>query len=209
MDVYLEVGTKRVFACAVDWPGLARSGRSEGEALDALLEYADRYGSVVRSTKLGFVSPTNLKDLRVVERLPGNTTTDFGAPDAIPSADRAPATKADCDRLEKLLRAGWRALDASARKAKGKELKKGPRGGGRELDAILAHVTGAERGYLGGHGWKAPASDVNEIREAVIEGLRASARGEIPEKGPRGGTRWPARYFARRLLWHALAHVWE
>jgi hypothetical protein len=43
----------------------------------------------------------------------------------------------------------------------------------------------------------------------VIDGLRASARGEIPAKGPRGGMRWTARKFARRLAWHAIDHAWE
>jgi len=31
--VYLETGTKRVFACAVDWPGWCRPGRGEEQAL--------------------------------------------------------------------------------------------------------------------------------------------------------------------------------
>jgi hypothetical protein len=39
--------------------------------------------------------------------------------------------------------------------------------------------------------------------------VRASARGEIPAKGPRGGLRWTARYFVRRLSWHILDHAWE
>ena len=41
--VYLEVGTKRVFACAVDWPGWCRSGRGEENALEALATAASRY----------------------------------------------------------------------------------------------------------------------------------------------------------------------
>ena len=28
-DVYLELGTKRVFACALEWPGWCRGGRDE------------------------------------------------------------------------------------------------------------------------------------------------------------------------------------
>jgi hypothetical protein len=113
-----------------------------------------------------------------------------------------------------VLRAGWRALDAAQRRATGKTLRKGPRGGGRELDAIIRHVTDADRGYLSALGWKVrdtgKTSDrLDETRSAIIEGLRASARGEIPARGPRGGTRWPVRYFVRRVAWHVIAHAWE
>ncbi len=212
-DVYLEVGSKRVFAGAVDWPGWCRSGRDEATALEALLEYGPRYAAIMRSARLGFEAPTRVGDLRVVERLQGNATTDFGAPGVIPSADRASAGKADYARFEKVLRAGWRALDAARKRAEGKVLSKGPRGGGRELDAIVRHVVEADRSYLAGLGWKVRSSDradpVDATRKAIIDGLHASARGEIPATGPRGGTRWPARYFVRRSAWHVIAHAWE
>ncbi|HYF38311.1 MAG TPA: hypothetical protein VD930_01400 [Gemmatimonadales bacterium] len=213
-DVYLEIGSKRIFACAVEWPGWCRSGPDEAAALQALLDYASRYAAIVRSARLGFESPSGVEDFRVVERLRGNATTDFGAPGVIPSSDKAAAGPNDYARLEKVLRAAWRGLDAARKQATGKVLSKGPRGGGRELDAIVRHVIEADRSYLSGLGWKVPTSSrspdpVEEIRRAMIEGLRASARGEIPETGPRGGKRWPARYFVRRAAWHAMAHAWE
>ncbi len=34
--VYLEVGSKRVFACSIEWPGWGRSGKTEDAALEAL-----------------------------------------------------------------------------------------------------------------------------------------------------------------------------
>jgi hypothetical protein len=34
--IYLEVGDKRVFAGAIDWPAWARSGRDDDAALEAL-----------------------------------------------------------------------------------------------------------------------------------------------------------------------------
>jgi hypothetical protein len=212
-DVYLEAGSKRVFACAIDWPGWCRSGPDEAAALENLLEYAPRYAVVVRSARLGFTAPTRLEQLRVTERLEGNATTDFGAPGIIPSVDRAGASSADCVRFEKVLRAAWRALDAARKRATGKVLSRGPRGGGREPDAVVRHVMEAERGYLNGVGWKvSPGSDADRVtatRRAVIDALHASARGEIPARGPRGGIRWPARYFVRRVAWHAIAHAWE
>jgi hypothetical protein len=213
-DVYLEVGAKRVFACAVDWPGWCRNGPDEAAALRALLDCGPRYAAVVGSTRLGFDAPTRLEGLHVAERLAGNATTDFGALGVIPSFDRANATMAECARFEKVIRAGWRALDAARRRATGKVLRKGPRGGGRELDAIVRHVADADAGHLAAIGWKLRsagrmADRVDETRSAIIEVLGASARGEIAATGPRGGSRWPVRFFVRRVAWHTIAHAWE
>src|SRR5689334_19708196 len=79
--LYFEIGKKRVFAGAVEWPGWCRSGRDSGAALRALLEYGPRYAEVLREAGLGFQAPTDIRAFAVVERLPGTTTTDFGAPD--------------------------------------------------------------------------------------------------------------------------------
>jgi hypothetical protein len=213
-DVYLEVGAKRVFACAVDWPGWCRSGRDEDAALQALLDYGPAYAAVLRGTRLGFRAPARPGELRVVERLEGTATTDFGAPGVIPSADRASTGRADLARLEKVLRAGWRALDHARSRASGQPLRKGPRGGGRELEAIIRHVVEADAAYLVALGWKVRTSGdleerLRQTRSAMLEGVRAAARGELPEVGPRGGRRWPARYFVRRSAWHGIAHAWE
>jgi len=140
----------------------------------------------------------------VVEPLVGNATTDLGALGVIPSSDRASATVAECARFERVIRAGWRAPDAARKRATGKVPRKGPRGGGRGLDAIVRHVVDADGGHLAAVGWKlrsaAPMADrIDETRSAIIEALSASARGEIPAKGPRGGSRWPVRFFVRRL----------
>jgi len=81
IGVYLEVGTKRTFAGALDWPGWCRNGRDETAAL----------------------------------------------------------------------KAGWRTFDSAVVAAKGKELR----------------------------------------------------------KVPRGGVRWTARRFVRRVAWHVLDHAWE
>ena len=50
IDVYLEIGKKRTFAGVIDWPGWCRSGRDEGSALQALLEYGPRYARSPRDT---------------------------------------------------------------------------------------------------------------------------------------------------------------
>jgi DinB family protein len=113
-----------------------------------------------------------------------------------------------------MIRAGWRALDAARNRATGKVLRKGPRGGGRELGAIVRHVVDADVGHLAAVGWKlrsaaTMADRVDETRSAIIEALSASARGQIPPTGPRGGSRWPVRFFVRRVVWHSIAHAWE
>lgn len=212
--VVIETGTKRVFASALDWPGWARSGRDEQAALEALVAYAPRYAAAISRTRLGFGSPSGRAAFQVIERLRGNATTDYGAPGAPAKADATAVGAADLARLRTLLGAGWRAFDAGVAAAHGRRLRPGPRGGGRSLDAIVEHVQGAEAGYLSALGWslKGSAGDrelLENARAAVLEGLTASARGEIAANGPRGGIRWKPRFFVRRLLWHALDHLWE
>ncbi len=216
LDVYLEIGEKRTFAGAIEWPGWTRSGRDEGSALQALYDYASRYAAVIQGSGRDFTPPPGVSAFAVVERLPGGSGTDFGAPSAIPAADARPAHAAELARMETLLSACWRGFDAAVAVAAGKELRKGPRGGGRELAAIVRHVLEADRGYLSAVGWKIeageeedPAAALARTRQAALDALGASAGGEIPPTGPRGGRRWPARYFVRRVAWHVLDHKWE
>jgi hypothetical protein len=92
----------------------------------------------------------------------------------------------------------------------------GPRGGGRQLEGIIQHVLDSNAGYLNAVGWKLQKSDgtnledqFGQVQQATLRALTASARGEIPTKGPRGGSRWSPRYFVRRVAWHILDHAWE
>jgi len=216
MDTYLEIGQKRVFAAALDWPGWCRSGRDESAALQGLLDYAPRYAAVAERAGIPFAAPNSTIAFNVVERLPGGAGTDFGAPEAIPSSDRRPLISAELTRIGLLLAACWAVYDSIAAAAAGVELRKGPRGGGRELEAITRHVLGAEQGYLSRLARKPPQgeqADLNEAmrltRQAIMDALAAAERGEIPERGPRGGVIWPARYFVRRVAWHVLDHAWE
>jgi hypothetical protein len=174
--VSLEVGGKRVFAGAIDWPGWCRSGRDEDGAIEALFAYAPRYAHVLRGTRLGFETPDDASALTVVERLTGTATTDFGAPDVPPSADEKPAIDEDLARFTTLLRACWRAFDRAAERAQGKEVAKGPRGGGRDLDGIIDHVLGADEGYLALLGAKAPKGGQDEHAARVRKGCARCAR---------------------------------
>ena len=216
IDVYLEIGKKRTFAGAVDWPGWCRSGQDQESALQALVDYGTRYARVVRAKEFGFRAPADVSSFVVVERLKGNATTDFGAPDLTPERDAEPIHEKDFKRLQSILKACWRAFDAVARTAKGKELRKGPRGGGRELDGVVRHVLGSDASYISSLGWKVEQDEeayldeeLKRTRKAILEGLQAASQGEIAERGPRGGMRWKPRYFVRRVAWHVLDHAWE
>lgn len=212
INIYLEVGSKRTFAGAIDWPGWCRSGRDESSAMVSLFDYGPRYARALKGTRLEFRPPPVLADLVVAERLKGGTTTDFGAPEFPPSADSEPVDGQDIRRLQSILRACWRAFDNAAASARGKELRKGPRGGGRNLDGIVQHVLGAEEAYLARLGWKRERGsplEMGRIREDIVKALAAAANHELPELGPRGGRYWTPRYFCRRAAWHILDHAWE
>ena len=204
-QVYLEVGARKVFACSVDWPGWCRAGRGEEAALAALLEYVPRYRVIAARAGLPFAPDAP----EVVERVPGDATTDFGAP-AVPAAvDRAPVDPAVVERDLALLRAAWAVFDEVAA-ATPAELRKGPRGGGRDRDRMIAHVVEAERGYARQVGVRHRpfAYDDRAARDALrADLLRAlSAPWHGTPLTPRG---WPPRYAVRRLAWHVIDHLWE
>jgi hypothetical protein len=216
IDVYLEIGKKRTFAGAIDWPGWCRIGRDAGSALQALVDYGPRYARILSATRLGFQAPADASALAVVERLEGNATTDFGAPAVAPSSDTRPVDDAELQRFQTLLQACWRAFDATVQAAVGKELRKGPRGGGRDLEEIVRHVLDADVGYLARLAWKLDKSgeedlgdELGRTRQAILNALAAATRGEVPARGPRGGVIWTPRYYVRRVAWHVLDHTWE
>jgi hypothetical protein len=194
--VYLETGSSKTFACALDWPGWCRSGKTEEDALEAMAAYADRYRPVAEAGGVRFPKSAG-DDLAVVERVPGGPTTDFGAPGTPAAADADPLTKAQAERLARLVEAAWTVFDRVVAGAPA-ELRKGPRGGGRDRDKMVAHVVDAENAYFRKVG-------VRDGRAAFLDALRAARRPE-PELATKS---WPYRYAARRVAWHALDHAWE
>jgi hypothetical protein len=206
--VVVEVGSKRVFASAVDWPGWCRAAKTDQLALAALAAYASRYEAVPKAAGVPF--PKSAGDSpSVIQRLPGTATTDYGAPDAVAAVESEPISKAEMDRMCALVAACWKVFDQVVKSAPA-ELRKGPRGGGRDRDQIVEHVLGAEVGYSPKLALKLgqPRPDdraaVAAHREALLVAFRAGASGKpLREKG------WPARYAARRIAWHSLDHAWE
>ena len=199
--VCLEIGTKRVFASALDWPGWCRSGKTEEDALETLADYAERYAAVPVRAGVRF-GVKAAEDFVVVERLAGNATTDFGAPAVPARAESAAVDARSAKGTAALVWACWELFDDVVANAPSR-LRKGPRGGGRDRDKIVEHVADAETSYARKLGIKG-IRDHAELRRAVAEvlGRRWDGTGVADNA-------WPTRYLARRIAWHALDHAWE
>jgi hypothetical protein len=202
-----EAGAKKSFVWALEWPGWCRSGKTTPDAIDALVRYRPRYAVVAREA--GVVLPdVSPDDLVAAFSVVGGGGTDFGVPTEIVDDDRRPTSAAQAERLAALVAAAWVVFDRVAAAAPA-ELRKGPRGGGRDRDKVIEHVDGADHAYSGVLGIKRPAPDVTRLtvpamREAMLDLLRQPSDGM-----PIAGKRWPPRYAARRIAWHALDHAWE
>lgn len=207
IDVALETTPRRTFASAVDWPGLARSGKGESAAIEALLAHVDRYASV--AAEAGETWPTDEVLVEVIEAGEGNATTEFGAPGRVAESDRRPTGAADADRLARIVAAAWACLYRTAAAAP-EVLRKGPRGGGRDTSKIVEHALMADHAYAREMGLRIPAPAVGDdgsveaLRSAILATLRAPSDGS-----PLAGRRWTSRYAAHRIAWHALDHAWE
>jgi hypothetical protein len=208
LQVSLEVHPKRTFAWALDWPGWCRSAKTKEDALEVLSDYLPRYRVVADRAGLR-LGQRAAAAIEVVERLPGDASTDFGVPGAIGERDRDRLTARQAERQADLVEAAWAVL-ADVVAAAPAELRKGPRGGGRDRDKIVDHVAGAEFSYARKLDIRHKAPDPMEaaasdaLRADVLDALRAARSGEPPS--PKG---WPPRYLARRVAWHALDHAWE
>jgi hypothetical protein len=208
VPVSIEASPKKVFASAVDWPGWSRSGKTEALAMEALAASAERYAVVAREAGLEFALP-EAGDLEIVERVPGGSGTEFGVPSSVTDLDCRPSPLADAERLAALVTAAWAVFDRVVAGAPA-ELRKGPRGGGRDRDKIVAHVVEADWYYSREMGPRIPQPDPTD--RAAVEAERGAMLGILrpPSDGsPLAGRKWPVRYAARRIAWHALDHAWE
>lgn len=204
LRLFVEETPKKVYVSALDWPGLSRGARTEDQAVELLLAALPRYAKVARSAGERF-DPTDF-DLEVVERAEGDAGTAFGIPAVVASADREAVDARDARRLASIVEASWAELAAVAAAAP-EALRKGPRGGGRDRSKVVEHVERADQGYGMAMGIKGSAEtpeQLDRLRAAIIETLRRPSDGS-----PIAGRKWPARYAARRVAWHALDHAWE
>lgn len=199
--VGIETTDKKAFASALDWPGWSRAGKTPEGALDALIATRDRYAAVAA---LAGEAPPDDAPFEVIEETQGDATTAFGAPSIVFDADREPLTATEAARQAALVEAAFATFDRVIAAAPS-ELRKGPRGGGRDRDKIVEHVHGAHEGYTRPAGARVDngATDADR-RAAMLRVLSAPSDG-----APGEGAKWPRRYAARRIAWHALDHAWE
>lgn len=208
VDVGQEVGAKRAFVWAIDWPGFCRAARTVELAREALIAAAPRYKAVAREAGL-VLPPTDLGSLKVIESLPGGGGTDFGVPSNITESDRRRVTRPDAERLASIVEAAWTVFDRVAARAPA-SLRKGPRGGGRDRDKMIDHVIAADHAYAREIGVRLPEpsrsnrTSIEAERAAVLDVLRQPSDGS-----PLADRKWTPRYAARRIAWHALDHAWE
>jgi hypothetical protein len=204
MRLFVEETPRKVFVSALDWPGLARGAKTEDLAVELLVAALPRYAKVARAAGERF-DPNDI-DLQVVDRAEGDAGSAYGIPSLVAAQDREPVDAREARRLAAIVEASWAAFDAIAASAP-ESLRKGPRGGGRDRSKIVEHVTGADGGYartLGIKGDTGTADGLAAIRDAVLAVLRQPSDGT-----PIAGRKWPPRYAARRIAWHALDHAWE
>ena len=206
LRILIETAPKKTFASALDWPGCSRSGKTESDAIDSLLAYADRYRVV---TDLAGLTFPNSFDADIVDRLPGDMTTEFGVPSLIHSIERESVDESEIDRQSAILSASWKFF-GNVRGVVSAELQKGPRGGGRDRDRIVDHVIQADRTYARHIDVKSPTFDsFDEVAVDVHHQAVLSAIPELRDGLPSSEKGWPVRYAIRRMAWHILDHAWE
>ena len=208
--VMVERGKKkRSVACAFDWPGWDRSGKTEGAALLALDEYRPRFAAVAAIAGLAD-DLAAAGDLEVVERLPGIGMTDFYGVSGVPAGpEHDQMSDTECERKVALLKASWTYFDGVAARVS-PELRKGPRGGGRERDQIIRHTVGWEIYDLAR---KVGVTFDPEICQnpTALRTYRAAFADAIRDHNARGVTArtWTVQFLIRRCAWHMLDHAWE
>jgi hypothetical protein len=210
LRLILEIGKKRrVVAGAMDWPGLDRWGTSEDDALEKLLSYVPRYADV--AARAGMAKAfARAREIDVVERVPGSSSTDFWGIAHVPSKIESEVlTAADLERRLELLRAAWAHFDDVAAHASS-ELRPGPRSAGRSRDQIIRHVYANEPEQFSRKVEVRTERDVvltpdglKRHRQEYLDAIRAyNAEG-------RPARTWPIQFLIRRTGHHVMDHAWE
>lgn len=211
LRVILEIGRKRrVVAGAIDWPGLDRWGTSQDDAIEKLRSYLPRYAPVARRVRLGSALERAARDVEVVERVPGSSSTDFWGIAHVPSTlEREILSPADLERRLELLEACWAEFDEVAGRVS-RELRPGARSAGRTREQILRHVYLSEPEQFSRKvEVRTPFEDVlapgglEAHRLAYLDAIRAyNAEG-------RPARTWPIQFLIRRTAHHVMDHAWE
>jgi hypothetical protein len=210
LRLILEIGKKRrVVAGAMDWPGLDRWGTSEDDALAKVSSYVPRYAAVAKRAGMGSAF-ARARDIEVVERVPGSSSTDFWGVAHVPSEiEREVLPPAELERRLDLLGSTWAHFDDVAAGVN-RELRPGSRNGGRSLEQIIRHVYATEPDQF------SRKVEVRTPIDVVLtpEGL-ATHRNEFLDairaynaEGKPART-WPIQFLVRRVAHHVMDHAWE
>ena len=211
MNVVLEIGPKgrRVVAGAIDWPGLDRSGRDEGHALERLAAYVPRYRAVAdRAGIAGAFDRQHAID--VMERYGGNTSTDYwGIPHVASETEREVLPAEVLELRLALLEAAWAYFDDVAANVTA-DLRPGPRGGGWTRDEITRHVHANEPDQF------TRKVEVRTPRQMVLtpDGRAAHRQATLDairvyNAEGRSARTWPIQFLVRRIAQHVMDHAWE
>ena len=213
MRIVLEIGPKgrKVVAGAIDWPGLERGGRNEDVAIEKLLAYVSRYAPVADHAGLAGDLQRQADAPEVVERYPGNTSTDFWGIAHVPSPlERDTLPEPDLERRLALLRGTWAHFDSTMARIDG-ELRPGARGGGRTREQVVRHVILNEPDQFAKKvGVRVPIETLLDpearaaYREAFVDGIRSANAA-----GPMVGRSWTLAFLLRRTAQHVMDHAWE
>jgi hypothetical protein len=210
LRVILEIGKKRrVVAGATDWPGLDRWGTSEDDAISKLVSYLPRYGAVAERAGMAKAF-ARARDVEVVERVPGSSSTDFWGIAHVPSQiEREVLSPTDLERRLDLLRGCWTYFDDVAARVPA-ELLPGPRSAGRSRDQIIRHVVVNEPEQNSRKVEVRTERDVvltpkglAKHREAYLDAIRAYNAEGKPART------WPIQFLIRRTAYHVMDHTWE
>ena len=210
LRVILEIGKKRkIVAGAMDWPGLDRWGTSDDDAIAKLSSYVPRYAGVAERAGMA-MEFARARDVEVVERTPGSSSTDFWGVAHVPSQiEREVLAPADLDRRLDLLRACWAYFDDVAAHAPA-ELRPGPRSAGRTRDQIIRHVIINEPEQFSRKIEVRTPPDVVMTpdglaahRQAYLDAIRAYNAEGKPARS------WPIQFLVRRTAHHVMDHAWE
>ena len=206
--VYIETGNKRAFACSLEWPGLARSGKTEDAALAALASYVPRYAprGGARQDQLRPIRwPAVACRSNACLHARGERTSGCRRRCSDPTTATSALTK-HLGRRHCCPRAG--RSSTPSRQAHRRSCARAPR----------------RRPGQGRHGRPRCGSRADVRAQGGPEATRAGPRrprrrgreqdrdlGMVPvwEVALRGRAPWPPRYAARRLIWHVLDHAWE
>jgi hypothetical protein len=210
LRLILEIGKKRkVVAGATDWPGLDRWGTSEDDAVLKLSSYLRRYTDVAERAGLKREFG-RAREIEVVERVPGSSSTDFWGIAHVPSQiERELLPPTELVRRLDLLQACWAYFDDVSSRVS-PELLPGSRGGGRSRDAIVHHVYSTEPDQFSRKiEVRTPidvvftADGLAAHRQQYLDAIRAyNAEGKSART-------WPIQFLVRRTAHHVIDHAWE